>query len=310
MNLEFNLEQINQICNKFLIKHNFGVLKSLRKIDEGFLNFLYEINGEFILKICGNSKLESNFINGIKITHYYQKKLPDALIIEQDLTKKVIPNVFYFYHKIQGDTLSSIWHLISNDEREKFVRQIADYLKIINSSDLSHILSKPEQSWAQLKKNQLLNIITRIEEQNYLDDFIIVKIKSYLEINWQIFNQSLIAPVYWDVHLGNFLVSNSQIVGILDLESIEYLSIDYSLDLIYRMVRYPNQFLPEKIEKFSKLTDYQNIIPWFKKYYPELFNFASLEKRLILYALEYDLKLLLSYPTDRLLIKRIKEMPI
>ena len=308
MKIAIDKEQATQISKQFLLKHNFGELISLRKMNEGFLNSLYEINNEFILKICGDVVLESHFKNGLELIHHFQGKLPVPVVIEKDFTKKLLPSIFYFYYKIPGVPLSSTWHTIDNLTREDYIKQIISYLKIINSSDVSPILKKPRQNWALIRKNQIQTIIAQIEKNDFLDKQMISKIKSYYEANWLILKESLIVPVYWDLHLGNFLVSDSQITGILDLESIEYLSIDYALNIIYQMVQYPHLFLPKKYEHFSLISDYKFVIQWFKKHYPEMFAFPSIDIRIKLYALEYDLNLLLTYPSSESLKHRLKQI--
>ena len=308
MKIPVDLEQVTQICKQFLLRHNYGGLKSLKKLDEGFLNHLYEINDEFILKICGDLDFEVEFLNGLKLINHFRNRLPVPVIIEQDFTKELLPSSFYFYHKIQGKSLSSIWHVLDNMSREDFIKQIISCLKIINESDLSQILTKQKQDWAFLRKNQMYKIIAKIEKEDFLEEVLFLKIKSYYDDNWEILKDSLLVPVFWDVHLGNFLVSASKITGVLDLESIGYLSIDYALTIIYQMVQYPHLFLPEKYESFAKTSDYKSVIPWFKKYYPELFNYPSIDKRIKLYTLEYDLNLLLIYPQSKSLKNRIKQI--
>ena len=62
--------------------------------------------------------------------------------------------------------------------------------------------------------------------------------------------------------------------------------------------------MAEDSEKFAKKKDYSQLLVWFREFYPELFEFKNLDKRLDLYALEYHLATLLDWPDS----KEVKQM--
>ncbi|MEI8252594.1 MAG: hypothetical protein WCG25_02370 [bacterium] len=57
--------------------------------------------------------------------------------------------------------------------------------------------------------------------------------------------------------------------------------------------------MSEEFEKFAKQEDYIHLLDWFLEFYPELFEFKNLDKRLDLYFVEYDLHTLLKRPTSQ-----------
>ncbi len=70
------------------------------------------------------------------------------------------------------------------------------------------------------------------------------------------------------------------------------------------MMDYPKKYMSEKFEKFGKKKDYKHLMSWFEEFYPELFKFKDLDKRLDIYAIEHDLDTLIWYPR----VRQVKKM--
>lgn len=73
-------------------------------------------------------------------------------------------------------------------------------------------------------------------------------------------------------------------------------------------MKYPTKYVSEESEKFIKKEDYKNLINLFRKYYPELFKFEHLKKRLDFYDLEANLKLLVLFPNEEEILNNIKSV--
>ena len=131
------------------------------------------------------------------------------------------------------------------------------------------------------------------------------KIQKFVDENKYVLDEGKVSLVYWDAHFDNILVKDNKIVGILDFERTELASIDFVLDILKRMMDNPKKYMSEESEKFAKKEDYENLLDWFREFYPELFDFKELEKRLDLYDLECNMKLLLSFPEENELLKQI-----
>ena len=91
---------------------------------------------------------------------------------------------------------------------------------------------------------------------------------------------------------NSYIIKDKKIVGILDFERTDWSSIDYNLDVINRMVKEPHKYVSEESDKYIKDKDYADLLTWFKEFYPELFKFKNLEKRLDIYTLSDCLGLL------------------
>ena len=62
------------------------------------------------------------------------------------------------------------------------------------------------------------------------------------------------------------------------------------------MIRKPWKFASEKNEKYTKLNDYENIMGYTEKYYPELIHIDYLYQRLAIYDMVYFLKQYINSP--------------
>jgi len=297
-----------KIVEKIFEVHGLGKVESVVKIEIGFTNKVYLINDKFILKVCEDKSNEQKFEIEVFFYNFFKDKIPAPKISIFDKSKSIYGKFFMIYPKIEGDNLYSKWHLLSNDERKSIIKQLCDILRIINKSPYDEFVKlfkiNFSDNWHDKILNQIQNPLKKIEEKKLLSSEFIRVIKKFVDDNHNVLKEQRLALVYWDAHFDNILVQNTKIVGILDFERTEVSSIDFVLDIIKRMVEYPKKYMSEKFEKFAKKEDYANLLNWFQEFYPELFDFENLDKRLDLYSIEHDLSTLIWYPNS----KEVKQM--
>jgi aminoglycoside phosphotransferase (APT) family kinase protein len=282
--------------------NNLPKVISIKKIEIGWTNEVYSINEKFILKICKDLKNEKNFEREYFFYNFFKNKIPVPKVILFDKSKKIYNKIFMIYHKIQGDNLYSKWHVLNNTERKNIVKQLCGILKkISNTSDKKYIHLI---NWHDKIITNLQNSLKKIQNKKNLSSKFIQKIKVFIEKNHHFLNQQKNALVYFDPHFDNIIIKNNKIIGILDLERTDLASLDYTLDIIKRMVEYPKKYVSEKYIKYIRRKDYSQLLKWFKEFYPELFEFKNLDKRLDLYSLENSLSTLLDWPHS----KEVKQM--
>ncbi|MAG77639.1 MAG: hypothetical protein CL811_12865, partial [Colwelliaceae bacterium] len=197
----------------------------------------------------------------------------------------------------------SKWHLLKNKERKEIVKQTCKYLKIINNSNYKNFIKRFKINCPINWQNKILTRIKKhldkAEKRKLLKKDLIENIKEFVELNKKSLRKQKMALVYWDIHFDNILINNKKIVGILDFERTELASIDFTLDIVKRMVDYPKKYMAEKFEKLARKKDYEKLLNWFEEFYPDLFKFKDLDSRLALYSLEHDLDTLLWYPKSK-----------
>ena len=297
-----------KIVEKIFAEHGLGNVVSVANIEIGFTNKVYLVNDAFILKVCEDESNEQKFESEVFFYNFFKDKIPVPKIRVFDKSKNIYGKFFMIYPKIEGDNLYTKWHLLNNEQRKIIIKQICDILKVINKSPYDEFLQKFDvnfsDNWHDKILNQIQNSLTKIEEKKLLSPEFIKVIKKFVEDNHHVLKEQKLALVYWDVHFDNILVQDTNIVGILDFERTEVSSMDFVLDIVKRMVEYPKKYMSEKFEKFAKKEDYAHLLDWFQEFYPELFEFENLDKRLDLYAVEHDLDTLIWYPNS----KEVKQM--
>ena len=291
-----------KIVEKIFESHGLGKVKSVANIEIGFTNKIYLVNASFILKVCEDEGNEQKFEIEVFFYNIFKAKIPVPEISVFDKSKSIYGKFFMIYPKIEGDNLYAKWHLLNNEERKIIIKQLCDILKVINKSPNDEFLQKFDvnfsDNWHDKILNQIQNSLKKIEEKKLLSPEFIKVIKKFAEDNHNVLKEQKLALVYWDAHFDNILVQDTKIVGILDFERTEVSSMDFVLDIVKRMVEYPKKYMSEKFEKFAKKEDYAHLLDWFQEFYPELFDFKNLDKRLDLYAVEHDLDTLIWYPNS------------
>jgi len=292
----------NKIVEKIFESHGLGKVESVVKIEIGFTNKVYLVNDTFILKVCEDESNEQKFEIEVFFYNFFKDKIPVPEIKVFDKSKSIYGKFFMIYPKIEGDNLYAKWHLLNNDQRKIIIKQLCDILKVINKSPYNEFLQKFDvnfsDNWHDKILNQIQNSINKIEEKKLLSPEFIKVIRKFIDDNHHVLKEQKLALVYWDAHFDNILVEDTKIVGILDFERTEVSSIDFVLDIVKRMVEYPKKYMSEKFEKFAKKEDYAYLLDWFQEFYPELFDFKNLDKRLDLYAVEHELDTLIWYPNS------------
>jgi aminoglycoside phosphotransferase len=273
-----------------------GNITSVKNINIGFSNKIQLINDRYILKTT--TKTNNNLIKEFALLTFFKNKLPVPKIIHADFSRNFVEPHFILMKKIEGLPLYQVWSSITENERKLIIKQISDYLKLINNSDLTTLkkhFNKPG-SWKLYVKKRFEKIQAKHLALKIIDKKLLNNFNRYLNNKLYLFDEAVIRPIYYDIHFDNFIVKNKKVVGILDFESIKYLLLDYSLLAIKRMCDIPKEFASEAFENSVIEKDYKQIYQYFKDYYPELYNFNEVEKRVKIYSMIYDLEILVKYP--------------
>lgn len=102
--------------------------------------------------------------------------------------------------------------------------------------------------------------------------------------------------IHNDLHFDNIIYNYGKI-KLIDFERSIYAPKDFELGILYRMIRKPWKFASEETEEYTKLSDYENIMAYIEKYYPELISIDNLYKRLGIYDVIYYLKHYINNPS-------------
>jgi hypothetical protein len=291
--------KIKLISKKAKIK-----LECIKKIDSGFTNLLYILNNKYILKVCKKKSNEKAFLKEIFFYDTFGKEIKHPELIITDTSRKIISNYYIIYKRVPGKNAYSVWPNLKDRERELVIKEICHSLKGIIDFPLKEFAQKfninAESDWKATRLKSLFEKLKEVEGKKIISKDFISAIKKYVAKNEHVLQETKVGLVYWDLHLDNVIIEKRKFNGLIDFEDIDVMSIDYVLDTVFRWIDYPHLYASEKDEKSVKKKDYKNVKKWFKKYAPELFAFKHLNKRVAMYAIEYDLRLLPEFPIDSL----------
>jgi aminoglycoside phosphotransferase (APT) family kinase protein len=291
-----NLETVNQL----LAVHGLTSVRELKKFEVGFSNDVYLAGEKYIVKVCTDLRNSGPFKREAKLYEYFETILPVPELVIFDDSLTLLANPYMIYKKVAGENLYNVWHQLSSVQRQNVVRTLCGLLKSINNTNLSDLPDGTEieqlTNWKEKITSTIETYLAKAAQMQTLTGAEIKSVQQFIDRNAVVLDEQRMALVYWDVHFDNVLVEGDTITGLLDFERTEYASIDFVLDTVKRMVDFPKKYMSQYAEQFAKAEDYSDLLEWYKEFYPELFAFENLEKRLALYSIAHDLKDLSEWP--------------
>ena len=206
-----------------------------------------------------------------------------------NIDKKDVPYMYEILEKVEGTSLYNVWHTLNEDERENIIKQLCDSMKSFHSN------KGKSYNWYEkcclifndaYEKVKKLNVFDESEYSSI--DNAYNKFSLYLDANDFVL-------VHNDLHFDN-IIYNKGSIKLIDFERSLYAPIDFELDIIYRMIRKPWKFASEENEQYTIPEDYENIMSYIEKYYPELIHIDNLYQRLAIYDIVYFLKQYVNAP--------------
>lgn len=303
-----NLETIHTVLSAKGLPEPAG----FTKVDVGFTNTVYSIDDQYILKVCTDQNNETAFKLESQLYKHFRSLLPVPQLITYDESKSIMPNNYMLYHRIDGDNLYNVWHELTNEMRKSLIKQLCAILKTIINTDTADLLRstslKQPSSWKEVILDRITKYTEVCQHAGTISDQDVNAIKEFVAKYSHCLDEQRMALVYWDAHFDNVLVKGGTIVGLLDFERTELASIDFTLDIVRRMVNFPKKYMSEYAEQFAKVEDYTHLMDWYKEFYPELFEFKDIERRLDLYSIAHDLEDLENWPQVQSLVDNLKRV--
>ncbi len=282
---------MQEIINK-IIQQNQNLFRensTVSKINVGFTNTLYSVNDSFIIKICTDLNNEPKFNKEIE---FYNANNNNDLIPKlyyANTDKADIPFFYEILEKINGVSLYDVWHTFNEEQREDIIKQLCEAMKQFHSN------KGQSYDWVKRTSYLFINSYNKAKELNLLTS----EEQELLESAYSKFDGYLQSDefvlIHNDLHFDNVFYDNGKI-KLIDFERSIYAPRDFELDILYRMIRKPWKFASEENERYTKLEDYENIMSYIEKYYPELIHIDNLYQRLAIYDIVYFLKQYVNAP--------------
>ena len=286
------VDNMKEILEK-IVKENKSLLgenPSITRINTGFTNTIYNINNKFILKICTQKENEEKFI---KEVNFYKANKENELIPRlyiSNTKKDKIPYMYEIIEKIEGNTLYDVWHTLSETTREEIIKQLCEAMKEFHKN------KGPVMDWNKKTSELYTNLLNKAKKMNiFSKDELKLLDQAYKRFP-ELLESNEFVLVHNDLHFDN-IIYHKGTIKLIDFERSIYAPKDFELDILYRMIRKPWKFANEENEKYTKLSDYENIMTYIEKYYPEIIQTNHLYERLAIYDMVYYLKHAIKNPS-------------
>ncbi len=216
------------------------------------------------------------------------KSLRDSGKVAKIIETGVIDDKKYIkVERIEAEALYGVWHLLNRKDRENIIRQIAGILREINAIPIGGMNFK---AYIESEFNERYGrLIVSKELKDKIYNFFVRNIGKIEE-------DEDVYLIYLDGHFDNFMYNKDDgKVYVIDFEDVKVGALDYQLDMMNRMSKYPQLFASEDDEKNIRQEDYQDLLSMLKRYYPKMFENKNLKKRLQLYSLVYDMQIIIKH---------------
>jgi hypothetical protein len=287
---KITLSHIKQICEKHGI-----VYLSHERLTRGFSHEVHRINDDLVIKIF--SKELSDAFQTERAALASDDNFQKPKLVASGTPGVVVDSYYIIMSYISGKSLGSVWHLANDTQREKVIASISKNLQIINTINPASLQLQTKASWYGYLLDRTNTLVNELVEKHTIDAAMAERIHDFTQDHQSAFTDTVLRTTYWDIHFDNFIVNESfELQAIIDLENIELTSLDYPLFVIRKQMNDPMKYLSLEDEKHAKREDYEKLESWYRIYYPEMFAFDFLERRLEVYQLLDTLRLLKDWP--------------
>ncbi|MBI1257582.1 MAG: phosphotransferase [Chloroflexi bacterium] len=185
-----------------------------------------------------------------------------------------------------GEPLSKVWSSLPISKRRAAAQQIAAILINLHQVRISGMPSLPPGWFTGLLPAEILRLAAQLHDHD-----------TALMNTVSLFTRKTMAdikpPLRWgfihrDLHFDHVLWNGERVTALLDFESAVIAPRELELETIMRFCRYPSLYGDLTAE------DLEPVLGWLQEDYPLLFNEAGIDRRLKLYSLEHELRLLAS----------------
>jgi len=275
---------MNPILRKILNKNSLSD-ESVNELSGGQINHTYQIGDDFVIKIQRDLDV---LLHQVPLTELCLKvgakvpKITDSGLIEE--------KEYIVMEKLPGKRLAEDWHIFSEAEKDNFIAQIAEQLKLFHSIQFNkYSPQRPKEfdNW----KDAIINYTNfeAIDGKNFnretKDNFNLIK--NYFATNIDLLAECNSAVlVHNDIHFENILYEKDCLTGVFDFDFARQAPKDYELWHLIDFFRTPAFFVEEKLKPIWRQYSVGNELKLFKKYYPELFSGKNLLKKVRLYLIQ------------------------
>jgi aminoglycoside phosphotransferase (APT) family kinase protein len=244
--------------------------------------------GPYVIRVQtqGGGMLEGE----MRLLHNLPSSIPHAPVVASGET-------WIVQRRGGGEPLSKVWSSLPISKRRAAAQQIAAILINLHQVRISGTPSLSPGWFTAILPADILKLTAQLRDHDpvLLDEVSLFTRKTMTDIN---------PPLRWgfvhrDLNFDHILWNGERVTALLDFESAVIAPRELELEMIMRFCRYPALYSEIPSEELEPL------VGWLQEDYPLLFSEPGLERRLKLYSIERDLRLLAEH-TDQATLDRLR----
>lgn len=262
------------------ILHEAGIdYAAISKAESGFTNDVYFIDDKYVIKLSND-----------KVT---KEKLKKEATIYQNLNLPFTPKYissgdygdyrYLIITRVNGKSLFSIWHTLSDRERTKLIGEIATMLKTFHQVDGIFLSKYDNISIKNYIRNKLSKVTAALQKLELDTNCLKSVVDEHLD---ELFDNVDVGLVYNDLHFDNIIYDGEKLY-LIDFDRTLITALDYDMMIFKIMCDNPSKFANEKDEVNVEESDYQNVYQTFRNAYASLFSNEFVDDRIAIYQFIY-----------------------
>jgi aminoglycoside phosphotransferase (APT) family kinase protein len=282
---------------RILSQHGLG-RHSVVALPGGQINASYLVDDLYVLRVNLRPEERGKLAREARVLDMVRDQVPVPHTVVYEGSSRIIPHEYMIQTFVPGDNLLSRWKLADADEQSAYVTQLAAIMKRLHSIRLGGFgdPTNPRvgETWAGMHARRAGHALQGARAAANVSPDLIDDAERALARDSAFLGGGVPALTHGDLHFGNIHVEHGKITGILDFERSWAAAPDWDLDQLIRFLHYPGIFASSAAEHNVRPPDLAGVLPALQSGYPDLLATPSLAPRLRVYALEYELRALVS----------------
>jgi aminoglycoside phosphotransferase (APT) family kinase protein len=288
---KFSLEKA--AAQKVFDKFSLGAVESISRFEQGMINDVYSINGQYVLKVnFAHPELPKLTREAAIYTALPQYGIPVPKLYAHEESKDLLGYPYILMGQLPGGPIKETWRSLDEEQKAKTIFELGRLLGSIHNIRPDQV-SLDEQDFSGNLREDINSRIAKIGEElrssKVLDEQTISRIENYYQESG-IFNNNEVAAslLHGNYVFGNIITSDQHVQGIIDWEWAKFGHDEEELaNVLYRG--------PGPSSVMGSMS--KDLLENFKKGYVSVHPLSTeFEERYLPYALLYFLKVLPSVP--------------
>jgi aminoglycoside phosphotransferase (APT) family kinase protein len=282
---------------RILSQHGLG-RHSVVALPGGQINASYLVDDLYVLRVNLRPEERGKLAREMRVLDMVRDQIPVPRTVVYEGSSRIIPHEYMIQTFVPGENLLSRWRLAGTAEQAGYLAQLAAIMKRLHSIRLGGFGDptnpRAGETWAGVHARRAGHALESARAAANASPALIDEAERALARDGTFLSGGVPALTHGDLHFGNIHVEHGRITGLLDFERSWAAAPDWDLDQLIRFVHYPGVFASSAAEHMVRPRDLAGVLPALQIGYPDLLSTPSLQPRLRVYALEYELRALAS----------------